>query len=207
MVRDLEARGVPVLSSPTRARPFDDKPLQLAALLRAGVPVPETTIDDDDDSDDSDDSDDGDDNVSKPILGGVVTFGRSSGVPGQPHLRQRRLRGRQLRLAVVGGEIVAAGAIDVDGDWRSSALPFVPTTVTPALADLAATVAATCHFDVCAIDLVDDAQRGLCVLEANRTPALLDLAHDVDVDIAARIVALLRRSVDKQALAVPSADC
>jgi hypothetical protein len=199
MVRDLEARGVPVLSSPTRARPFDDKPLQLAALIRAGVPVPETTIDDDDDDDD-------DDNVSKPILGGVVTFGRSSGVPGQPRLRQRRLRGRQLRLAVVGGEIVAAGAIDVDGDWRSSALPFVPVAVTPALIDLAATVTATCHFDVCAIDLVDDAQRGLCVLEANRTPALLDLAHDLDVDIAAAIVALLRYRVDKQALAVTSAD-
>jgi glutathione synthase/RimK-type ligase-like ATP-grasp enzyme len=207
MVRDLEARGVPVLSSPTRARPFDDKPLQLAALARAGVPIPHTIVDDvarvHDDLDVLE-------QVSKPIVGGVVEFTSTPGVLGQPRLRQHRLRGRQLRLAVVGGDIVAAGAIDVDGDWRTSALPFSPVALTPALAALATTVTTTCHFDVCAIDLVDDRDLGLCVLEANRTPALLDLARDVDVDIAAAVVALLQRSVDtarKQALAGRTADC
>lgn len=202
MVRDLEARGVPVLSSPTRARPFDDKPLQLAALARAGVPVPATIVDDGSGAFGS-----VREQISKPIVGGAVVFSTTPGVAGAPRLRQQRLRGRQLRLAVVGGDVVAAGAIDVDGDWRTTTLPFVPVVVSRALAAVARTVANTCHFDVCAIDLVDDRERGLCVLEANRTPALLDLAHDVDVDVVAAIVALLQRSVDKQALAVASADC
>jgi len=201
MVRDLEARGVPVLSSPTRARPFDDKPLQLAALARAGVPIAATIVDDGNDVFDTAVLE----QVTKPIVGGVVEFSpATAGVPGQPRLRQRRLRGRQLRLAVVGGDVVAAGSIDVDGDWRTSAQPFSPVAVTPALAALAATVATTCHFDVCALDVIDDRELGLCVLEANRTPALLDLAHDVDVDIAAAIVALLLR---KQPLAGRLAGC
>jgi hypothetical protein len=207
MVRDLEARGVPVVSSPTRARPFDDKPLQLAALARAGVPIAETIVDDGNDVFDSTVLEE----VTKPIVGGVVEWVAAAGVPGQPRLRQRRLRGRQLRLAVVGGDVVAAGAIDVDGDWRTSALPFAAVTTTPALAALAATVATTCHFDICAIDLIDDRERGVCVLEANRTPALLDLAHDVDVDIVAAMVALLQRTVDtttrKQPLAGRLAGC
>lgn len=103
-----EARGVPVLSSPSRARPFDHKPFQLAALHAAGVAVPATDVADRAD-------DDHNDRIIKPVIGGpVIAADGFTDVDGVPVLRQPRLRGRQLRLAVVDGVVVAAAAITAD---------------------------------------------------------------------------------------------
>ncbi|HEY1100605.1 MAG TPA: hypothetical protein VGF99_16820, partial [Myxococcota bacterium] len=125
IVTDLEARGIPVLSS-TSSRPFDHKPLQLAALQRAGVPVPVTVVTDLDGSVDDDATFDA--AIVKPVPGGAVDVVRPA--PGQPMLVQQRLHGPQLRVAVVGGAVVAAGVV-VDragaafvGDWRGHDVDF-----------------------------------------------------------------------------------
>jgi glutathione synthase/RimK-type ligase-like ATP-grasp enzyme len=183
-----EARGVPVLSSPSRARPFDFKPFQLAALHAAGVAVPATDVADRAD-------DDHNDRIIKPVIGGpVIAADGFTDVDGVPVLRQPRLRGRQLRLAVVDGVVVAAAAITADDviDSRQSARPWRPVTIDAALQDLGARCARVCHFDVCAIDVVDTTA-GLVVLDVNRTPQLMDLAHICAVDIAGRCVDLLER--------------
>ena len=187
VVVDLEARGIPVLSSPTLARPFDHKPLQLAALSRAGIAVPTTVVFDGDILI----GDDDDGVITKPVLGGAVDFdGVIAAVAGRPRLIQQRLRGRQWRVAVVGGEVVAAGAVDVDGDWRTMpGLRWSAAAVDEPLRSLVTRAAAVCHFDVCAVDVIEAAD-GPVVVEVNRTPQLQDLAADLDVDLAAAIVAL-----------------
>lgn len=187
-----EARGVPVVSSPSRARPFDHKPFQVAALHAAGVAVPDMLVVDHD----SDDGDDDDDAIVKPVIGGPVVLARDHVfVAGAPVLRQPRLRGRQLRLAVVGGEVIAVGGLDIDDgvvDGRLSQSPWRSVGVTPALKDLGLTCARTCAFDLCAIDAVDTGE-ALVVLDVNRTPQLMDLAALTGVDIAGAVVRLLER--------------
>ena len=198
IAHDVEARGVPVLSSPSRARPFDFKPLQLATLARAGVAVATTVITDhaherrDDDDDDV---------ITKPVVGGEVVVGARL-TPGVPAIVQPRLRGTQLRLAVVGGCVVAVGAIDLDGndadddagvvDVRRSTQAWRHTPITAALAALGQRCALLCAFDVCAVDVIATAG-GPVVLDVNRTPQLMDLAAACDIDVAAAIVDLLER--------------
>lgn len=188
---DVEARGIPVLSSPTRARPADAKPLQLALLARAGVAVPDTLVTDHDDNNDDNDV------IGKPVVGGEVQRGHRP-VAGVPSLVQPRLTGTQLRLAVVDGAVIAVGAIDFgdddddDGivDVRRSVQTWRRAPITAELSALGRRCAAVCAFDVCAIDVVATST-GLVVLDVNRTPQLMDLAAACDVDIAGAIVDLL----------------
>ena len=190
---DVEALGIPVLSSPTRARPADAKPLQLALLARAGVAVPDTVVTDHG----GDDHDAGDDVICKPVVGGEVQRGRQL-LAGVPSLVQPRLRGTQLRLAVVGGVVIAVGAIDFadddddDGivDVRRSAQAWRRAPITAELSALGRRCAALCAFDICAIDVIATSTR-LVVLDVNRTPQLMDLAAACDADIAGAIVDLL----------------
>ncbi len=186
-----EAAGVPVLSSPTKARPFDHKPFQLAALAAAGIAVPATIVGDHDDDDDDDDDRE---RIVKPLLGGPVVVSSLYGpVAGVPMLWQPRLQGAQLRLAVVGSVVVAAALLTLEEgcvDSRLSASVWEPTPVTSALRALGARCAEVCAYDVCAVDAVETAA-GCVVLEVNRTPQFLDLAWECDVDIAGRCVDLL----------------
>ncbi len=187
-----EARGVPVVSSPSVARPFDHKPFQLAALAAAGLPIPPTVVGDDRREADRDDAD----GIVKPVIGGpVVATDAHNDVAGVPVLRQPLLRGRQLRLAVIDGVVVAAAALGLeDGvvDSRLSARPWSAIVVDAALQDLGARCARVCGFDVCAIDIVDS-DGGLVVLDVNRTPQLMDLAAVCGVDVAGLGVDLLER--------------
>jgi glutathione synthase/RimK-type ligase-like ATP-grasp enzyme len=184
-----EARGVPVLSSPSRARPFDFKPFQLSALAAAGITVPFTRVSDHADKDGVGDG------IVKPVVGGpVVVAGASIDVAGVPTIHQPRLGARQLRLAVVDGGVVAAGAIVADDviDSRVSVRPWRAISVDVALQDLGERCARACAFDVCAIDVVDG-DGDLVVLDVNRTPQFMDLAALCDVDIAGCCVDLLER--------------
>ncbi len=193
---DVEARGIPVLSSPTRARPADAKPLQLALLARAGVAVPDTLVADHDNNDQNHD-DDNNDVISKPVVGGEVQVGRHL-LAGVPSMVQPRLTGTQLRLAVVDGVVNAVGAIDFGDDdddtgvvdVRRSAQAWRRSLITAELSALGRRCAAVCAFDICAIDVVATST-GLVVLDVNRTPQLMDLAAACDADIAGAVVDLL----------------
>lgn len=187
-----EARGVPVLSSPSRARPFDHKPFQLAALHAAGVTVPATVVADHDHDLLSDEID----GIVKPVIGGPVVLAEvHRDGAGVPVLRQPRLSGRQLRVAVIDGVVVAAAALALeDGvlDSRESAQPWSPVVIDEALQTLGARCARVCAFDVCAIDVVET-DAGLVVLDVNRTPELMDLGAVCGVDVAGRCVDTLEK--------------
>jgi hypothetical protein len=191
-----EAASVPVLSSPTRARPFDHKPFQLAALAAAGIAVPPTIV-----SDRFPDvvDDDGCDarrvaQIHKPVIGGVVVSASSGNdLDGVLWMRQPRLTGRQLRVVVVDRVVVAAAAIELEEgclDGRHSASPWVPIELAPAVSDVFSRCALVCGFDLCAIDAVDTID-GVVILDVNRTPQVMDLAVVCGVDIAGHCVDLL----------------
>jgi glutathione synthase/RimK-type ligase-like ATP-grasp enzyme len=201
VVLTAESIGVPVLSSPTRARPYDHKPFQLAALARAGIRVPQTLVTDHADDDDA--ASPRVDVVRKPVVGGPVQRG-SVHQRGTPQLVQTLHQGRQLRLAVVGGVVVAVGAIDLDADElarsvdvRRSQQRWRPVAVTEALQALGTRAAACCHFDVCAIDAIEDADGSIVVVDVNRTPQLIDLQADTGTDIIGAIVKMLAQRVER----------
>lgn len=205
IVLDWERRGVPVLSSPSRARPFDHKPFQLAALAPR-VPVPRTLV--------TADAaamrafvDVVGDCVVKPVTGGPArAYDPAAPLPlrpGVPVLLQERMRGQDIRAVVVGDDVVAVAAFDPDaGDvvvdvrerdaWKDGSGRWVPVDVA-AVVDAARTAAAICAFDFAGIDLKrgDDGQ--IVVLEANRTPLVLDLEDDLAAPITERFVALVEQ--------------
>jgi hypothetical protein len=204
IVLDWERRGVPVLSSPSRARPFDHKPFQLASLA-AQVPVPRTLVT-------ADPSaavrfaDAWGTCVHKPIGGGPVrTFdphGAMSLRPGAPFLLQERVRGDDVRAVVIGGQAVAVGVFDPAGgdevvDCRErpafvSGLGRWQVLRDPLLDDLARRAAAVCCFDVAAVDLKRRPDGSAVVLEVNRTPVVCDLEDDLGAPVTRHLVHLVQ---------------
>lgn len=195
-----ELRGIEVLSSPSLARPFDHKPFQLMALQHAGLAIPPTTVTDDV-------TDIGADTIEKPLLGGAVERARGEGRRGHPRLWQTMVHGPEVRAVVVGGHLVASGwmpARDL-GDpvdirqrqgWQDGALRYrnlrtmVGADVFAVVEDVCVRAAKVCHFDVCAIDVIVT-EAGPVILDVNRTPQVLDLQVDLDVDIVGAIVLLV----------------
>jgi glutathione synthase/RimK-type ligase-like ATP-grasp enzyme len=207
IVLDWERRGVPVLSSPSRARPFDHKPFQLASLAPR-VPVPRTLIS-------ADPAalrafvDAVGDCVVKPVTGGQARAFEPERPPvlrpGEAVIMQERVRGQDIRAVVIGGDVVAVAAFDPAGDdevvdvraraaFREGSGRFVPVDA-PALVDVAQRAARTCLFDLAAVDLKRRADGSVVVLEVNRTPVVLDLEDDLGAPITERFVALVERRV------------
>ncbi len=187
-VLECEARGVRVLSSPSLARPFDHKPFQLAALSRAGLRIPDTIATA---GCDVDAIDDGINGIDKPIIGGPVTLSAPSDAP---RLVQRREHGLHVRVVVVDGEAIAATVVDVGDVLDSRNVDgAVPYSLDPELRDVARRAALCCHYDVCAIDLVQT-RAGLIVLDVNRTPQVMDVAEITGVRIADDIARCVLRA-------------
>ena len=192
IVGELEARGIPVLSSPSKARPLDFKPAQLLALARAGLPVPRTRI-----TRGLGVSDDVD-WLQKPIAGGpVVTLGTTA----MPAIQQPRMRGCDLRAVVVGDEVVAVARFPGDDD-------VVDLRQRPAFVDgsacwerednervavLARAAAQVCCCDFAAVDLKMGRRQSdhLTILEVNRTPVVIDIEDDLGAPITQRFLDLV----------------
>lgn len=190
IVIDLEARGVPVLSSPTRARPFDFKPTQLMALRRAGLPVPPTRIG-------SSDVDDAAAAIDKAVSGGPV---HSAHAHHGLVIRQPRLRGVDLRAVVVGNQVVAQGRFPGDDDVIDLRLrpSFIDGSARwqrdddPVVAAFALRATAVCQCDFAAVDLKRTAD-GVIVLEVNRTPVVVDIEDDLEVPITSAFIDLVEK--------------
>lgn len=205
IVLDWERRGVPVLSSPSLARPFDHKPHQLASLAPR-VPVPRTLITADPGALRAFAESVGD-CVVKPVTGGPArAFDPERPLalrPGEPVQVQERVRGQDIRAVVVGDDVVAVAAFDpAVGDdvvdvraraaWRDGTGRWAPVDA-PALRDVARRAAQTCRFDLAAVDLKRRVDGSVVVLEVNRTPVVVDLEDDLGAPITERFVAHVER--------------
>jgi glutathione synthase/RimK-type ligase-like ATP-grasp enzyme len=207
IVLDWERRGIPVVSSPSRARPYDHKPFQLAALATR-VPVPRALVTADAAALRAFAEGAGP-CVIKPVSGGPArAYDPEKPLvlrPGEPVLVQERVRGQDIRAVVVGEDVVAIAAFDpATGDdivdvrerpaWRAGTGRWVPVDAS-AVAGVARRAALACAYDFAAVDLKRRADGSVVVLEVNRTPVVLDLEDDLGAPITQRFVTHVERRV------------
>jgi glutathione synthase/RimK-type ligase-like ATP-grasp enzyme len=141
-------------------------------------------------------ADDGAGGGAGDALAGIVTA---------PVLFQERIRGDDLRVYVLDGEVIAAGHILTTAiDYRGHEDDVVGITADDELADLCVRVASTLDLAFTGIDVKRSADGTLTVLDANPSPMFLAferrMGQPIGERLAARLVAAGRtRSSDADA--------
>ncbi len=212
----IEDRGVPVVNSPRAIERSVDKFYTDARLREAGLPTSETVVCEGMDAAmtavramlERRPSGERGDVVIKPIFGsmghGIVRVSdpdvafrvfQSLAQVNAVFYIQRAVDhgGRDIRVFVVGGQIV--GAIErraPDGDWRTnvsrggSARPF---DLPPAWASLALRATAALGADYAGVDLLPAKDGTVVIVEVNGIPGWKGLQRATGIDVAAAIVA------------------
>ena len=202
----LEQHGVPVLNSPRAIERCVDKFYTTALLQRAGLPVPETVV--------CERLEDAltavrilGDVIVKPLFG---SMGHGLVRLSDPDTAFRVLRafeqvrgvfyiqrvvpnpGRDLRIFVVGGRVLAAIERQArDDDWRANVTrgaTAVPCTVPTGWADLAVRAAAAVGADYAGVDLLPSDAGKPYVIEVNGIPGWQGLQQATGCDVAGAIV-------------------
>jgi len=201
----VEARGTPVVNPPRALEAAIDKYLSLARLAAAGLPVPRTRV-----LQAADDveavAELGDTCVVKPLFGSggrglerLPTGEAARRLGEQPqavHYLQEYLphAGWDVRVLVVGGDLVAIRRRAAPGEWRTNlscggrAEPFhIPAD----WADMARRAAAILGAEVAGVDLLPASDGRLVVLEVNGVPGWRGLEAATGLDVADRVAAHL----------------
>ena len=202
----LEQHAVPVLNSPRTIERSVDKFYTTALLQRAGLPVPETVV--------CERLDEAlaavramGDVIVKPLFG---SMGHGLVRVSDPDAAFRVLRafeqirgvfyvqrvipnpGRDLRVFVVGGRVLAAIERRArDGDWRANVARGGTATsyALPAdWADLAVRAAAAVDADYAGVDLLPSDDGQAYVIEVNGIPGWQGLQQATGCDVAGAIV-------------------
>ncbi len=180
-LRDLAARGKRLVNP---LSPFDLKPLQLAQLARAGVPVPRTRVSNDAAEVEAFRRACGQ-LVRKPVGGGAPArlFEAGQAVGPAAEIYQERLEGPDVRVTVVAGRVVSAVEVPTsalvdyrdDAGYRAGEQRYVPHALPPAAQALCVKAAEVCGQVLSGVDLKQVAPERYVVLEANASPAWLDV--------------------------------
>jgi glutathione synthase/RimK-type ligase-like ATP-grasp enzyme len=139
--------------------------------------------------------------VRKPIAGGgacvavdpaALTDADLAGLVTAPTLFQERIRGDDLRVYVVDGEVVAAAHIHTEAlDYRGHEDDVVRIEADAELTDLCRRVAATLGLVFTGIDVKRAADGTLTVLDTNPSPMFLGVERRTQQPIGARLAARL----------------
>lgn len=209
----LEAQGALVVNTVDATWFHRSKPAADLRLRGAGIRTPRCLV--------TDDAaavrefvDEVGETVRKPVAGGgacvavdpaELTDRHLTGLATAPALFQERIRGDDLRIYVVDGEIVAATHIKTEAlDYRGNEDDVVPTPVDDELADLSRRVAAALGLVFTGIDIKRAADGTLTVLDANPSPMFLGIERRTGLPIGDRLAA--RLCLAPEALAGKSAD-
>ena len=212
LVQRLEARGVAVFNRPRAIEAAVDKYLALARMRQVGIPVPPTAV-----CQRLDDASEaferlGGDVVVKPLFGSEG-FGITR--VSDPALAERVFAalarmgsviyvqryiehgGRDMRLFVLGGRVVAAMSRSGDSFRTNIALGGVGRAECPdaPTCDLARQAAEACDVAIGGVDIVTDPCGRRYVLEINAVPGWRALSQVANVDIAAQIMLWLERAM------------
>ncbi len=208
VVNQLELMGVPALNGAYGIAASRNKMRSLQMLSAGGVPVPRTVMA----------SDPSGLKEMVRLVGGVpvlvklLSTGGKTGVMiceslqsleaaleailglGQNIVVQQYLKGakgRDLRVLVVGGEVVAAMRRSAPPGRFSRSLRrgarFEPIELAPAYAAVALRAARELRLEVCAVDMLD-VRGGPRVFEVNSSPSIREAEAACGVDAAGRIV-------------------
>jgi len=202
----IEERGIPVMNSPRAIERSVDKFYTHALLREAGLPAPETVVCERADEALAAIREMGD-VVVKPLFG---SLGHGIVRVSDPDLGRRVVEaldeiravfyvqravdhgGRDLRVFVVGGRVLAAVERRApEGDWRTNVSrggTVRGVDLPPAWADFAVRAAAVVGADYAGVDLVASREGAVYVLEVNGIPGWKGLQQATDIDVAGAIV-------------------
>jgi ribosomal protein S6--L-glutamate ligase len=212
MLRHLEISGVPVLSAPDRLHVAGNRYRMTCELVRAGFPVPPTTV--------TEDLDEAADAVArfgtavlKPLftskgrgmrrleptrdLRGQLESYREGGLG--PFYLQRFVKhpGRDLGVAVLDGVCIGAyWRVAGDDQWMTTILSggrYEKAEIEPDIATMA--VAAARHFGLIftGVDLIEDTDGGFNVLEVSAFGGFRGLLNGCRVDAAPMLAEVVLR--------------
>ena len=189
LIMDLELRGKPVINPLLASSPFEHKPLQLAAFRRAGLPIPSTLITNFPDAARIFESEHGR-VIVKPIAGGAAALAvdddvraRFDAMKEAPVIVQERVEGPDVRVTIVGGQVVSSVVVESDGgvDYRTGDAyargdgRYVAHALSEDGARIALTAAGVCRHVLSGVDLKLRATGEYVLLEANSAPVYLDI--------------------------------
>lgn len=198
-VAHLELLGKRVLN-PSASLPFDQKAYQLAALHRAGLPLPRTLVTNFPDAVRAFEADVGP-LIFKPLGGGAETQvfddaarERLTAPLPSPVIFQERVSGPDIRVTVVAGRIVSSVEIPTSHidyrlgqDYRAGKQEYLPHALSNEGAAMALLAASTCQQVLSGVDL-KLSKEGYVVIEANSGPVYLDIERKTGAPITDALV-------------------
>lgn len=207
----IEARGTPVVNTPRSLEAAIDKYLSIARLAAAGLPVPRTRVIQGA-ADAEVAAELGDTCVIKPLFGSGgrglerLPAGEAARRLGERPLAVHYLQeylphdGWDVRVLVVGGDLVAIRRRAAPGEWRTNlscggrAEPFrLPAD----WGDLARRAAVVLGAEVAGVDLLPTADGRLVVLELNGVPGWRGLEAATGLDVADWVASHLEARVGR----------
>lgn len=201
LLLDWELRGTWLVNPPVANAQHSRKPLQLAMLERAKLPVPRWLASNDPVAIHAFTSSVGA-VVYKPLAGGATVRmleaedllpERMELLAAAPVLLQQFIEGVSVRAYVVGDEVVAAAEIrSPEVDYRREEGEVLPTHLTPDEAAIAIRAAATCGMPFSGVDLIRVPGKAW-LLECNPSPMFAVFEDKTGLDVATPLAALLSR--------------
>jgi len=194
-------QGAVLVNSPEANAQHSRKPLQLALLRAAGLPVPDTLV--------TNDPDTLPDwltavgaAVYKPLAGGAavmrvtpkdLTPERLEALESAPVLFQQCIEGTPVRVYVVDGAVAAAAEIHSEElDYRLAEGAVIATTLTPDETNIALRAADAVDMPFTGVDLIRTPGK-TWLLECNPSPMFANFEDKTGLEVADPLAAMLAR--------------
>ncbi len=208
----LEARGVPMFNRPSRSNLSRRKPYQLSVLRNVGCALPRTLV--------TNAPRDAKaflqqvpDAIVKPAAGGALTMNAHElddaaleSIRYAPAIFQERIRGQDLRVMVVDGEVVSCASIGVpadtidfrgDADYSGGRISYRNVKLPRGVRGACRRIAGALGLRFAGIDIKHTSDGRMVFLECNSSPIYLDverkLGHEISDALCGRVVSAARR--------------
>lgn len=202
----LQARGTRLVNGPHGASVMQYKPFQLDTFRRIGAPIPRTLI-----------SNDPDEvrrfqrslsaTIFKPLMGGALTQPLDANameaielIRASPVIFQERIDGDDIRVMLVGSELISSVAIRTpqqhldfrdDPVYSGGDAAYEPVILPPSIVRWCREAAEQCGLLFAGIDLKRTASGDFVFLELNSSPIYLDVELKLGHPISRAIALLL----------------
>jgi glutathione synthase/RimK-type ligase-like ATP-grasp enzyme len=199
----LLARRIPVVNPPGAFRFHRQKAHQHQLLVRHGIPTPAAVVTNDVRRARAFIEAHGERVVAKPLASGAEVVladlaflaANADRIRNRPFIFQRYVKGRSLRLYLLGGRIASMGVVHHDQrhvDWRERTERVERCEPDPELAHLARRAARLLDLPYCGIDVEEDAATGQrYFLDFNPSALFVGYGRLAGVDIARALASYL----------------
>lgn len=210
LLLSLEHGGVRLVNPPQAGAALQFKPFQLDVLRRLGAQVPRTLISNDPErirAFHAAEQDQHSEVIFKPLLGGAITrrldaevLAKLDHVRAAPVIFQQRISGDDIRVMLVGEEVVSAVAIRTphphldfreDPYYSSGQARYETVPLPPEVVDHCRAAARACGLRLAGLDIKRTPQGEWVFLELNSSPIYLDVERKLGHPISDALARLL----------------